>query len=222
MTEALGGWLLGLGLGMRHALEPDHLAAVSTLVTTTTNRRAGAWLGACWGFGHSAALFFVGTALALLHRQLPSALSVWFEVLVAFMLIGLGGRAIWQARQSRVEKEEGFHPPSEAAHGHVALPARGNHLLLFGRPFGVGVVHGLAGSGALTALVMVRLPTVTAQLIYMGLFGMGSVVGMAILSGMAGWPLAHLGRHEGAARLLATVTGAASVLLGVFWLWRSL
>jgi hypothetical protein len=83
----------------------------------------------------------------------------------------------------------------------------------------VGILHGLAGSGALTALVLASLPTTAARLWYVALFGVGSIAGMALLSGLAGWPLARLGRRPGAARILSGATGAFSIVLAVLWGW---
>jgi len=81
------------------------------------------------------------------------------------------------------------------------------------------VIHGLAGSGALTAFVLADLPTVTARVTYTVLFGLGSIVGMALLSGLAGWPLARIGRSRAAARGLGCVTGTLSAALGLAWGW---
>src|SRR5436190_23552288 len=86
---------LGSLLGMRHALEPDHLAAVSTLVTSERSSVRAAWLGACWGIGHTIALVIIGALLVLLRVGLPSAASDLFELAVASMLVGLGLRAIY-------------------------------------------------------------------------------------------------------------------------------
>jgi high-affinity nickel-transport protein len=87
------------------------------------------------------------------------------------------------------------------------------------RPLVVGVVHGLAGSGALTALVLARLPSTHLRFAYMALFSAGSIVGMCALSGLAGWPLARVARHPRAARVLLGTVGAASAALGVIWAW---
>ena len=85
------------------------------------------------------------------------------------------------------------------------------------RPLLVGAVHGLAGSGALTALVLATLPTTTARLAYMALFGLGSTLGMAALSGLLGWPLARLGGQTRTLRTISMVVGSFSMALGVFW-----
>ena len=106
-----------------------------------------------------------------------------------------------------------------AVHQHSGLPA---HVHIGGwtlaqRPLLVGAVHGLAGSGALTALVMTTLPTTSAQFIYMALFGLGSTVGMAALSGLLGWPLARLGANPRVGRGLSMIVGTLSAVLGIVW-----
>src|SRR5262245_29174193 len=86
---------LGSLLGMRHALEPDHLAAVTTLVAGERSGYKGAWLGACWGAGHTLTLVLVGASLVVLRTQMPPSVSAMFELAVAFMLVGLGIRAVY-------------------------------------------------------------------------------------------------------------------------------
>src|SRR4051812_1928672 len=123
MSATLTGIILGLALGMRHALEPDHLTAVSTLVVEHHSVRKGVWLGLCWGLGHTAALLAVAGVLALLGARMPQRLADTFELGVALMLVGLGLRSIARAKAARH-----FHP------GARTFAARS--LL-------VGVVHGL-------------------------------------------------------------------------------
>ena len=206
-------------LGMRHALEPDHLAAVSTLISEERSSYKAAWLGACWGLGHTLALVAVGAVLIVLRAELPAGVANLFELFVAIMLIALGIRAIVQA--ARQGPAGPVHAHQHGHHVHVH-PASAPHVhigrrTLARRPLIVGAVHGLAGSGALTALVLATLPTTAAQLAYMGLFGLGSMVGMAALSGALGWPLARLSAHRGIARFISLAVGVVSMLLGVAW-----
>ena len=204
-------------LGMRHALEPDHLAAVSTLVSRERNSAKAALLGACWGLGHTAGLVVVGAVLVLLRAELPPRIADLFELGVAIMLITLGSRAVHQAiRQGQPQHSHHHH---FAMHSHSGLSPH-VHIgtwTLARRPLIVGAIHGLAGSGALTALVLTTLPTTTARLTYMALFGLGSTLSMAALSGLLGWPLARLGAHSGVARGISMAVGVMSVALGVFW-----
>jgi hypothetical protein len=217
VLELLTSSGFGSLLGMRHALEPDHLAAVSTLITRERNSLKAALLGVCWGLGHTAGLIVVGAVLVVLRSELPDRIALFFELLVAIMLVVLGTRAVLQAvRQGRPSHH---HPATFAVHRHSGLPAH-VHIgawTLARRPLLIGAIHGLAGSGALTALVLTTLPTTAARLSYMALFGLGSTIGMAALSGMLGWPLARLGSHEAVMRTVSLVVGTMSVALGLFW-----
>ena len=213
---------LGSLLGMRHALEPDHLAAVSTLLTGGNDSRSryrAAMLGACWGLGHTFSLIVVGAALVLLRASMPTRVSDLFEFFVALMLIGLGIRAICLAARQGPAGPVHAHHHGGRVHTHPGAPAH-IHLgtwTLARRPLLVGAVHGLAGSGALTALVLTTLPTTVARLSYMMLFGLGSTVGMAALSGLLGWPLARAGQHQAVARGLSFAVGLGSLALGVYY-----
>ncbi len=201
--DALAGGLLGVLLGMRHALEADHLSAVSTLVAEQKSARGGALVGALWGVGHAATLLLVGVLLLVLRAEVPRRLEEGLDLAVAAMLIALGVRALYRGRN-------GFARPH--AHPHA-------HRRWLARPVAIGVVHGLAGGGALAALVVARLPSLSSQLAYLALFGAGSIAGMVALSGLVGWPIARLGRRPTLGRALALLSGACATLLGVACAW---
>jgi hypothetical protein len=206
-------------LGMRHALEPDHMAAVSTLVSREPNGYKAALLGAWWGVGHTLSLLVVGLALVVLRAEMPARLVDVFEIAVAMMLTGLGIRTLIQAAQLGPQGPARVHRHRWVVHQHPGMPAH-VHIgtwTLARRPLLVGAIHGLAGSGALAALVLATLPSTVARLTYMGLFGLGSTVGMAALSGALGWPLARLGAHENVARGVSAVVGCMSTALGLVW-----
>ena len=210
---------LGSLLGMRHALEPDHLAAVSTLVSTERGSYRAALLGACWGLGHTAALLMVGIVLVVLQAEMPPRIADLFEFFVALMLVGLGLRAIYLSARQGPSGPHHVHHHGQTMHSHAGTPA---HVHIGGwtlarRPLLVGAVHGLAGSGALTALVITTLPSMTARLTYMALFGLGSTIGMAALSGVLGWPIARLGANQTFARVMSLVIGCVSTALGIAW-----
>jgi hypothetical protein len=210
---------LGSLLGMRHALEPDHLAAVSTLVTGERNSVKAAFLGLCWGLGHTSALIAVGTLLVILRAEMPVRVADAFEFCVALMLVGLGLRAIYLAARQGPAGPAHVHQHGGTTHVHHGAPAH-VHIgtwTLARRPLIVGAVHGLAGSGALTALVVATLPSTAAQITYMVVFGLGSTIGMAALSGALGWPLARAGQNRGLARALSLAVGCVSTVLGVVW-----
>src|SRR5262249_34186293 len=210
---------LGSLLGMRHALEPDHLAAVSTLVTGERSSAKAALLGMCWGVGRRLSLVVVGSVLVLLRAEMPARVGDLFELCVALMLIGLGLRAIYlAARQGRTGPARA-HQHGQRLHVHPGAPAH-IHIgawTLARRPLLVGAVHGLAGSGALTALVLATLPSAAARLTYMTLFGVGSTMGMTLLSGLVGLPLARVGGDRRTMRTVSLVVGFASTPLGIAW-----
>jgi hypothetical protein len=219
--ESIAGPLLGILLGMRHACEPDHLAALSTLAVEKRSAREGLVLGAFWGLGHTFALFGVAVALTALHATLPGRVADLFELGAAFMLLLLGARAVAKAAREGSAGPSIAHAHGPERHQHHA---GGGHVhlgrwTLAVRPLLVGIVHGLAGSGALTALALASMPGTAARLWYVALFGVGSVFGMGLLSGLAGWPLARLSRKPLAVRALAGATGLLSIALGVAWGW---
>jgi nitrile hydratase accessory protein len=202
---------LGTLLGMRHALEPDHLAAISTLMTGERRSAKAAWLGAWWGLGHTLTLLTTGTALLMLRAEMPAIAAQMFELCVVVLLVGFGVRALYQGacrvsvRQTHSHARSAVSSPSRVGRGTVA------------RPFLVGAVHGLAGSGALIALVVITLPSTLTRLIYLTLFGVGSTVGMAALSGLLGWPIARSTGNRIFARSIAVAVGSVSTALGLYW-----
>jgi high-affinity nickel-transport protein len=202
---------LGTVLGMRHALEPDHLAAVSTLMTGERSSARAAWLGAWWGLGHTLTLFTAGALLVVLQAEMPATVSQVLELCVVLLLVGFGVRAIHQGAR-RVPKS----PTHSHKRPNAWSPLQVDRWTL-ARPLLVGAVHGLAGSGAMTALVVTTLPSTGTRLAYLMLFGVGSTVGMVVLSGLLGWPLARLGGHHVCARTFALAAGSVSTALGLFW-----
>ena len=217
--EILTGSAFGSLLGMRHALEPDHLTAVSTLVTGERNRYRAAMLGAFWGLGHTCSLVVVGAVLIVLRTEMPARIADLFELCVAIMLVGLGIRAIVLAIRQGPLGPTHTHHHGHTVHSHAgATPhVHVGRWTLARRPLLVGAVHGLAGSGALTALDLATLTSTTARITYMALFGAGSTLGMAILSGLLGWPLAKIGANRTMTRALSVTVGCLSIGLGIFW-----
>lgn len=223
--SSLFGVLLGLLVGLRHAFEPDHLTAMATLAQDAPGARRGAIAGAIWGVGHTLALVGVALTLIALGEALPEYVAARFELVVAGALVVLGIRAI-----VRAVGEGATGPAHVHAHGgivhHHAGPAAHLHLgsrALAWRPLAVGLLHGLAGSGALTAIAFAQLPTPASQLGYIALFGVGSIAGMAAASAFASAGLRAVpGRMK---RTLMAATGVLSIVIGVVWsvpLWSQI
>ena len=219
VLELLTSSWLGSLLGMRHALEPDHLAAVTTLVSRERNAARAALLGVWWGLGHTLALVLSGAVLVGLRAEMPPAATDAFEFAVAAMLVGLGLRAIVQAARLGAAGPTRRHRHGRVVHTHAGVPAHA-HIgtwTLARRPLMVGAIHGLAGSGALTALVLTTLPSTASRLTYVFLFGLGSTLSMAALSGVLGWPLARIGSHHAVGRAVSLLVGCLTTALGLVW-----
>lgn len=211
------GLLLGLLVGLRHAFEPDHLAAVGTFVAE--HRGRGALLGALWGVGHTLSLVIVGTVLAVLGASLPANVAAGFELAVACMLVVLGIRAIARAVRSGTDGPVTAHSHGGIEHAHASAASHvhiGRRVVLW-RPLAIGLVHGLAGSGALTALVFADLASNASRLAYITLFGVGSIAGMAVATAIAGVSLNALARDARTRRRVAIVAGAVSIAIGILW-----
>jgi high-affinity nickel-transport protein len=172
-----------------------------------TSRRA-AWLGAWWGLGHTLTLLAAGTALVVLRADMPDLVSAAFELCVVVLLVGFGGRAIYRAACD-------IAPRRTHSHGSAATSRFDRWTVA--RPLLVGAVHGLAGSGALTALVVATLPSTATRLAYLTLFGIGSTLGMVAMSGLLGWQIARIGFERRVVRTFLLAVGCASAMLGLFW-----
>jgi high-affinity nickel-transport protein len=222
VLTTLIGLLWGLAQGVRHALEPDHLAAISTLVAERRSPRSAASYATAWGVGHALVLLGVGGALLLVRGQVPVRVGAGFELLVAMMLVVLGAQGLRRAFvQSKGEPVAHAHSHSHHAHAGPSDHLHVRGVTLARQPLLVGCIHGLAGSGALAALVMPGMKSVVAGLVYMALYGGGAALGMAMLAGLAGVPLANLARTRRGIPIVLGATGALSLVLGVAWGWSA-
>ncbi|MFW5924929.1 MAG: hypothetical protein ACOCV4_02120 [Myxococcota bacterium] len=223
--------IAGLAAGSVHVLAgADHLAAVLPLAANS--RRGGAWAtGARWGLGHVAGVLFVGTAALALRGTFPvEGLSAWSERLVGVALIGMGLWAMRRAFQLQIHAHEHTHDDERHVHLHVHGPEgapdtpRHDHGRAASHDhghaaFGVGVLHGLAGSGHLLGVLpALALPTAQAAL-YLAAFGIATLAAMTAFSGSVGWAAVRLAHRAGAAyRALLGASGVAAATVGVIWL----
>jgi hypothetical protein len=216
-AELLTSSGFGAVVGMRHALEPDHFAAVATLIGSERSSARAALLGVYWGLGHTLAIVMISAALVMLQAEMPESASTVIDMMVATMLVILGVRAMLQGLcggSRGLLPADGLRLP---LHRHAPVPGIANvgAWPLARRPLLVGAVHGLAGSGALTALVLTALPNGWSRFAYVALFGAASTLGMAAMSGLLGWPLAWLGMQHAVTRSIVVVVGFGSAALGV-------
>jgi sulfite exporter TauE/SafE len=223
--------LLGLLLGMRHALDADHLAAVATLVTRSRSVGHTVLHGVAWGAGHTLTLLLFGGAVLVLGLVLPERAALALELAVGVMLVGLGTDVLYRLVRKRVHFHVHGHAddkPHYHAHSHPGESSRHNperHEHGHGFPLRallVGMVHGMAGSAALILFSLEALRSPAWGIAYIALFGLGSIVGMAALSAVIALPLhltsRRLNRVQGG--LTATV-GVGTVLLGCYVVYQA-
>lgn len=215
---ALAG--LGLLLGFRHAFEPDHLAAVSTLATRQGRLLDACRLGLAWAVGHTASVGVVVAAIMLFGLRLPPRLWPAADFLVALLLIGLGGSVLLRYARGRWHLHVHAHDEGPHLHlhshahgaGHAHAHPRGDAR----RSLGFGLLHGLAGSAAILVLLVAAAPTRTAQLAYFLAFAAGTMLGMLLVSfSLASVVRLASGRGARWATALHLGSATASVVVGL-------
>lgn len=218
---------LGFVLGLRHALDPDHIAAVSALVSQHRSVVRSCALGTFWGAGHTAALLTAAGAVIAFKLTISPSVERALEGSVACMLILLGGHVLLKALGGRGLHQHA-HSHDGHLHRHLHLPGpaedtedHSHFLRLGGRPFVVGVLHGMAGSATLMLLVLTTISSPLAGLLYVLVFGAGATAGMFLLSGLIGLPFAlTAGRSEAACRAIQILAGTASLFVGCWLMWE--
>lgn len=248
-------WLilfLGLLLGIRHALDADHLVAVSTIVSEYKNPFRAIWIGVSWGLGHTTTLFLAGIVLLFLKISLPEKLTLIFEFMVGVMLVLLGIQIFWNFRTKRVhlhahESNGGSHQhfhSHEKEESHIHHPWSFKNLASIliagifpgehnakkiegpGKPFFrlksyiVGTVHGLAGSAALLLLVLASLRSTWTGVVYILLFGLGSIVSMGLITIGISLPFAASSRLPRLNYLIQGIAGSLSIIFGFLLMYR--
>jgi ABC-type nickel/cobalt efflux system permease component RcnA len=234
---------VGFLLGMRHATDPDHVIAVSTIVTREGELKRAALIGVAWGIGHTLTILVVGSVMILFRIALPPRLGLAMELVVGLMLIVLGLRNLralfpWSARPAPTTASPAdvvrpnYHVHGDYVHAHgrahahdpqhtpVAVMDRWfsrSGLYHWVRPVIIGIVHGLAGSAAIALLILSTITSTRWAVAYLAVFGMGTVLGMMLITVTLGTTLAYgqkrftlMGNHFGVA------AGIISVAFGLF------
>jgi high-affinity nickel permease len=182
--------MLGLVLGLKHAFDSDHLIAVSTIVARERAPWRSLWIGLFWGIGHTLTLLTVGVLVLGMKTQIPPSLESSLECFVGVILFGLGLMTLYDYWRKRVHTHTHAHEGALHRHFHAHNEMLAHHhphpIRLGLKPMLIGMVHGLAGSAALMLLVLATIPSPTLGLLYIAIFGCGSVVGMGVVSLMMG------------------------------------
>ena len=232
---------LGFFLGMRHATDPDHVIAVTTIVSRERQISKSAWIGAFWGIGHTLTIFVVGAAIILFDLVIPPRIGLSMELAVGLMLILLGVinvRSFFLAIPAGENVRAHSHPHSHGdyvhTHSHSHVPEEHPHapdqtplakldrvLLKFRvyrpvRPLIIGIVHGLAGSAAIALLVLATIHNARWAIAYLLVFGVGTIAGMMLIT-MSIASTFHLARGGAQfSRRLALASGLLSLGFGLF------
>lgn len=236
MDLATGGFLaaivLGFLLGLRHATDADHVVAVSTIVSEERNAWRGLWVGASWGLGHTTPLLGLGVLILLLRGAVMDryeAVAPLLEFGVGIMLVFLGVQVFWRLRKQGIHVHYHSEAPQRHVHVHthesggetVGDPRETHRVRGPGRPFlrvksyVVGVVHGLAGSAAVMLLLLPQAPSFIAGIVYILLFGLGTMMSMSAITLILGIPFAATARVDSVNRWVARIAASISLVLGV-------
>ncbi len=231
---ALAVLALGLVFGLKHATEVDHVVAVTTIVSEQRKLWRAALVGALWGAGHTASLVIVGAIVLVLRVAIPERVAEWLEFGVAVMIVTLGVNTFVRALRRRHEVHVHKHQHDGFTHAHVhfhdeetvhdgTMPAHSHAIKRIGiKPLLVGAMHGLAGSAALTLLVLAQIASPLVGILYLLVFGFGSIVGMLIMSGLVGLPFVLSTRKvDGIHYGLQTAAGALSICFGLWYAYET-
>lgn len=216
---------IGFALGLQHATEADHLAAVSTIVSEKKSLLTASIVGGFWGLGHTISLFAVGAVVIFLKVQISETVEARLEAIVGGMLILLGLNAIrklFTANKTHVHKHE--HGEREHLHIHSHVDeTEASHHRFSPRSILIGMVHGLAGSAALMLLILPTIPSPLIAMVYILIFGIGSIGGMMAMSLLIGLPF-HLTakRFDFLNKGIRFCAGVFSLGLGAFIVYEKL
>ncbi|HEX7177524.1 MAG TPA: hypothetical protein VF240_19855 [Pyrinomonadaceae bacterium] len=218
----------GFVLGLRHAVEADHLAAISTIVSERKSILSSSLVGGLWGVGHTISLVVAGVAVILLGVEIGARTALALEFCVGLMLVALGANALRKlARGGRVHLHVHQHGGRAHIHPHVhgnspeEAPHTHHGLRLDTRTLVVGMIHGLAGSAALMLLILSTIESATVGFLYIVVFGVGSIGGMMLMSALIGLPLYFTAARFNRANLaLRGVAGVFSLSFGLLMVYQ--
>jgi hypothetical protein len=206
---------LGFFLGMRHATDPDHVIAVSTIVARQRSTSGAAAIGAVWGVGHTLTILAVGTGIIAFGWVIPPRVGLSMEWSVGVMLVLLGFMNLKIPHVHGRGPEAHSHAPEAAPVGWLDRHFGALGPYRFVRPLMVGIVHGLAGSAAVALLVLTTIHDPRWAVLYLAIFGVGTIVGTMIMTMLITLPFGFI-----SPRGLRIASGAISLAFGLFIAYR--
>jgi high-affinity nickel permease len=201
--------------GLQHALDADHVVAVSSLVSKQKSFKNATWCGVKWGTGHTLTLVIVGLIVMIFSITIPAKLTMVFEFIVGVIIIGLGISVLYEllSKKMHMHKHEHYGHVHSHLHSHQHSELHKNHDH---SPLIVGIVHGLAGSASLMLLVLSTLNSLLLGLFYLLIFGLGTIIGMTVISGLLSMPFVFTSINFRKVNwLIKFSTGTFSIIFGI-------
>lgn len=218
--------ILGLGfvLGIKHAIEPDHVIAVSTIASQSKKLLRSSLAGVFWGIGHTATLFIIGVILILMKGEIPEKWAMSLEFLVGIMLVYLGISTILSFKNIHLHKHEHNGDLHKHVHSHehsCTHEHRHQHKKVsYLKSMLIGLVHGLAGSGAMIVLTMSTVNNAWEAAVYILIFGAGTIIGMLFFTTLIGIPFVFSAKKFSINKSLTQVTGVISTVFGIYYMYN--
>jgi len=230
-SGAIAVIILGFLLGLKHATDADHVVAVGTIVSEYRNALRSLWIGASWGLGHTAPLLILGIVILLLKSAVMDFyedVAHYFEFGVAVMLVFLGLQVYWNLRRRELHVHEHDHDGDAHMHIHGTHSSqedpsieKEHSLLSPGRPFFraksfvIGFIHGLAGSAAVMLFLLPTIDSFMRGLLYLILFGVGTVISMALITILLSIPFVIGANNRRITNVVNGIAGSASIIFGL-------
>jgi len=212
--------LLGFGfmLGLRHAFDADHVIAVSTLVGQTKSLKKSSLLGITWGLGHTTSLLLAGLLILGLKIAIPDKITLSFEFIVGIILIALGVDVLRKITKEKIHLHMHKHGNITHAHFHTHKHSKSHNNTH--KSFFVGSVHGIAGSAVLPLVVLTTVNSLFAGLLFILIFGVGSILGMLMVSTIIGLSFILTKKFDKICKSIKIVSGAISIVLGLIIMYK--
>lgn len=209
----------GLILGTLHGLDADHVVAVLTLVTETHSIKKATKLGLFWGIGHTTALMIVGLVVILLKISIPETFGTPFDLMVGGIIIILGMKILYTIFCTKTHTHTHTHGDLSHTHIHLTREKEKNHHRRPLTAFLIGIIHGTAGSAALMLIVLSTITNPLEGILYVSIFGIGTILGMSIITTIIGWSVITTTKKISRIQkpLHATI-GFAAIAFGIFFI----